>query len=106
MLTDGFYAEVTLAYDGMIAQEKSGRPFGVSSLRPIQMSKADVLDVYAKARESFSTDQWIDFLLRSIGLEPAAFNERAKRVVLLRMIPFVAAELQPYRARATRDWQK
>src|ERR1700686_2886035 len=89
MLTDGFYAEVTLAYDGIIAQEKGGRPFGVSSLRPIQMSKADVLDVYAKARGSFRTDQWIDFLLRSIGLEPAAFNERAKRVVLLRMVPFV-----------------
>ena len=50
MLTDGFYAEVTLAYDGIIAQEKGGRPFGVSSLRPIQMSKADVLDIYAKAR--------------------------------------------------------
>ena len=89
MLTDGFYAEVTLAYDGIIAQEKGGRPFGVSSLRPIQMSKADVLDIYAKARRSFSTTQWIDFLLRSIGLEPAAFNDRAKRVVLLRMIPFV-----------------
>ena len=34
MLTDGFYAEVTLAYDGIIAQEKGGRPFGVSSLAP------------------------------------------------------------------------
>ena len=33
--------------------------------------------------------EWIDFLLRSIGLEASAFNERAKRVVLLRMIPFV-----------------
>jgi ATP-dependent Lon protease len=89
MLTDGFYAEVTLAYDGIIAQEKGGRPFGVSALRPIQMSKADVLDIYAKARRSFSTTEWIDFLLRSIGLEPAAFGDRAKRVVLLRMVPFV-----------------
>ena len=53
------------------------------------MSKSDVLDIYAKARRSFSTAEWIDFLLRSIGLEPAAFNERAKRVVLLRMVPFV-----------------
>ena len=87
MLTDGFYAEVTLAYDGIIAQEKGGRPFGVSSLRPIQMSKSDVLDIYAKARRSFTTAEWIDFLLRSIGLEPAAFNERAKRVVLLRWSP-------------------
>ena len=89
MLTDGFYAEVTLSYDGIIAQEKSGRPFKVDGLRPIQMSKSDVLDIYAKARNAFTTSEWVDFLLRSIGLEPRAFSERAKRVVLLRMIPFV-----------------
>ena len=89
MLTDGFYAEVTLSYDGIIAQEKAGRPFKVDALRPIQMSKSDVLDIYAKARNAFTTGEWIDFLLRSIGLEPEAFSERAKRVVLLRMIPFV-----------------
>jgi ATP-dependent Lon protease len=89
MLTDGFYAEVTLAYDGIIAQEKGGRPFKIEALRPIQLSKSDVLDIYAKARGAFSTNQWIDFLLRSIGLEASAFDERAKCVVLLRMIPFV-----------------
>ena len=89
MLTDGFYAEVTLSYDGIIAQEKGGRPFKVDALRPIQMSKSDVLDIYAKARSAFNTSEWIDFLVRSIGLEPEAFTERAKRVVLLRMIPFV-----------------
>lgn len=89
MLTDGFYAEITLAYDGIIAQEKAGRPFKVESIRPIQMSKADVLDIFAQARRAFTTSEWIDLLLRSIGLEPAAFSERAKRVALLRMIPFV-----------------
>lgn len=89
MLTDGFYAEVTLAYDGIIAQEKGGRPFKVEGLRPIQMSKSDVLETFAKARQKFSTAEWIDFLMRSIGLEASAFTERAKRVVLLRMIPFV-----------------
>jgi ATP-dependent Lon protease len=89
MLTDGFYAEVTLTYDGIIAQDKGGRPFKVDGLRPIQMSKSDVLDIYAKARGKFTTAEWIDFLLRSIGLEASAFNERAKRVVLLRMVPFV-----------------
>src|SRR5882762_4699272 len=84
MLTGGFYAEITLSYDGIIAQEKGGRPFKVDALRPIQMSKSDVLDSYAKARRAFNTAEWIDFLLRSIGLEPSAFNERAKRVALLR----------------------
>lgn len=89
ILTDGFYAEVTLNYDGIIAQQQGGRPFGIEALRPIQMSKSDALIVFAKARAGFSTPQWIDFLLRSIGLEAEAFDERAKRVALLRMIPFV-----------------
>src|ERR1051325_5967685 len=65
MLTDGFYAEVTLAYDGITAQEQGGRPFSIDSMRPIQMSKSDVLDVLAKARRSFTTQEWIDFLIRS-----------------------------------------
>lgn len=89
MLTDGFYAEVTLSYDGIIAQQEKGRPFSIDTLRPIQMSKSDVLDVMAQARRSFTTAQWLDLLLRSIGLEPAALTDRAKQVVLLRMIPFV-----------------
>jgi ATP-dependent Lon protease len=89
MLTDGFYAEVTLSYDGVIAQQQGGRPFAIDALRPIQMSKADALDVFAKARRAFTTGQWIEVLLRSIGLEPAAFSDKAKRVVLLRMVPFV-----------------
>jgi ATP-dependent Lon protease len=89
MLTDGFYAEVTLAYDGIIAQQTGGRPFGIEGLRPIQMSKPDVLDQYTHGRRAFNTQQWIDFLMRSIGLEPLALTERAKQVVLLRMVPFV-----------------
>ncbi len=89
MLTDGFYAEVTLEYDPLIAQERHGRPFRIASLRPIQMSKQDVLDVLAAGRGAFTTDEWRDFLIRSVGLEPAALDERAKRVVLLRMVPFV-----------------
>jgi ATP-dependent Lon protease len=88
MLTDGFYAEVTLSYDGIIAQQQSGRPFKIDALRPIQMSKSDVLDVLAKARKVFSTQQWIDLILRSVGLEPSALSDKAKRVALLRMVPF------------------
>src|SRR5437762_10113410 len=89
MLTDGFYAEVAVSYDAVTAQEQGGRPFAIDSMRPIQMSKSDVLDVLARARRNFNTQEWIDFLIRSIGLEPAAFSERAKRVAMLRMIPFV-----------------
>jgi len=48
-----------------------------------------VLDVLARGRRGFTTAEWRDFLIRSIGLEPQALDERAKRVVLLRMVPFV-----------------
>jgi hypothetical protein len=45
MLTGGFYAEVTITYDAAIAQENKGRPFGIESIRGIQLSKRNVLDV-------------------------------------------------------------
>ena len=89
MLTGGFYAEISLSYDAAIAQESKGRPFGVDSLREIQLSKRDVLDVFAEARKSFTTEEWKDFLLRSIGIEPTELSERQKNALMLRMVPFV-----------------
>ena len=89
LLSDGFYAEVSLEYDAVVALEEKGQPFGVASLRPVQMSDPNVLEALAKGREAFSTEEWLDFLLRSTGLEPAAMDERAKRVALLRLVPFV-----------------
>jgi ATP-dependent Lon protease len=89
LLTDGFYAEVTLGYDAVIAQQAGGRPFAIEAMRPIQMSKPDVLDALARGRRVFDLTAWIAFLLRSVGLEPEALSERAKHVALLRMIPFV-----------------
>ncbi len=89
MLTGGFYAEVTLEYDAAIAQEKNGRPFGIAALRPIQLSKRDVLDDLTRGRAAFSTDEWKRFLLRSVGFEPDALSPRAQDIILLRMVPFV-----------------
>ena len=89
MLTGGFYAEITLAYNAPIAQEKNGRPFGVESLRAIQLSKREVLEQLAEARRAFSTADWKTLLLRSVGIEPAPLSERSKDALLLRMVPFV-----------------
>src|ERR1035437_9581893 len=89
MLSDGFYAEVTLTYDAAIAEEQHGRPFGIESLRAIQLSKSDVLVTLMKGRERFTTSEWKDFLLRSDGMEPQALSDRAKMVMLLRMVAFV-----------------
>lgn len=89
MLTGGFYAEITLGYDAVIAQKKSGRPFGIEALREIQLSKRDTLDLLAEARKNFTTEEWKNFLLRSIGIEPLKLSEREKNALLLRMVPFV-----------------
>ena len=89
LLTGGFYAEITLSYDPMIADEKGGNPFGVFALKPIQLSKRDVLDALSSARKNFTTDEWKDILLRSIGLEPSQLDDNAKNAMLLRMVPFV-----------------
>src|SRR5580692_2755923 len=89
MLTGGFYAEVELSYDPTIAQEKNGRPFGVDSLREIQLSKREVLPSLYKGREAFAPEEWKDFLIRSIGMEPEKLSPRARDMMLLRMVPFV-----------------
>jgi ATP-dependent Lon protease len=89
MLTGGFYAEIHLEYDPAIAQERNGRPFGVSFLRPIQLSKRGVLDDFARGRDAFTVEQWKQFLLRSIGFEPDRLSPRAQDVLFLRMVPFV-----------------
>jgi ATP-dependent Lon protease len=89
MLTGGFYAEIELTYDAVIAQETNGRPFGIAGLRPIQLSKRDILDALYEGRQRFTSDQWKEFLLRSVGLEPTNMTERNRDVLLLRMVPFV-----------------
>jgi len=89
MLTGGFYAELELAYDPTIAQEKNGRPFGIDSLREIQLSKREVLPALYQGREAFATEEWKDFLIRSVGVEPEKLTPRARDMMLLRMVPFV-----------------
>ena len=89
LLTGGFYAEIDLAYDAAIAQEKNGRPFGIESLREIQLSKRNVLETLSQGRETFSSSEWKRFLLRSVGLEPDRLSPRAQDILLLRMVPFV-----------------
>ncbi|MCX6032521.1 MAG: BREX system Lon protease-like protein BrxL [Chloroflexi bacterium] len=89
MLTGGFYAEIQLEYDAAIAQERNGRPFGITALRPIQLSKRGVSDDLARGRAAFTTEEWRQLLLRSVGFEPEQFTRRAQDILLLRMVPFV-----------------
>ncbi|WP_454084189.1 BREX system Lon protease-like protein BrxL [Georgenia sp. Marseille-Q6866] len=63
-------------------------PWQLGSLKPIQLSNFD-FDSYTSARREFTTDEWIDLLIQSIGFNPEMFGRRAKLLQLVRLIPFV-----------------
>ena len=91
MLTGGFYAEITMRYESTIAEddERASGAFSVAALRPIQLSKRGVVDDLVRGRVAFTTAEWKDFLLRSVGFEPEQLTPRGRDVLLLRMVPFV-----------------
>ena len=63
-------------------------PWILDKLKPIQVSGIDI-DHYYEARKAFTTEEWIDLLMQSIGLNPEQYNERGKLIALTRLIPFV-----------------
>lgn len=87
LLMGGIWAEIHLNH--MYDEEARGKrsPFWIEDLQPIQLATFD-LEQYCQGRRMFSTDEWIDFLTRSIGLEPKFFDRRLKLLFLARLIPF------------------
>ena len=63
-------------------------PWILGRLQPIQMSSFDYAG-YLQARAEFTTDEWMDLLIQSIGFNPEMFGRRAKLLQLIRLIPFV-----------------
>ncbi|WP_328660723.1 BREX system Lon protease-like protein BrxL [Nocardia salmonicida] len=63
-------------------------PWILGSLKPIQVAGVDI-DHYHEARKAFTTEEWVDLLTQSIGLNPEQFTERGKLIALTRLIPFV-----------------
>ena len=60
----------------------------IQTLKPIQISRVDVND-YVSKRQRFSSEEWMDFLVHTVGLNPEVLNEREKMIVLARLLPFV-----------------
>ncbi|WP_234929750.1 protease Lon-related BREX system protein BrxL [Bacillus mycoides] len=74
-------------------------PFTVSTLQPIQLPNMDIDEIF-EGRKHFTKDEWIDALVRSIGMEPTQLDSRVKWHLLLRLVPLVEnnynmAELGP-----------
>ena len=60
----------------------------IQNLKPIQISNIDLND-YINKRQEFTTDEWIDFLIHTVGLNPDNLNRREKFIVLSRLLPHV-----------------
>lgn len=86
LLVDGVWSEVRVRheYDDQASVLRS--PFWIDELRPIQVASFDLEEYFAGRRE-FSTDEWIDLLIRTIGLEPAPMSRRLKLLYLMRLAP-------------------
>lgn len=90
LLLGGIWAEVTLGYDDSYIFKGQNRPFFIRNLRPIQLSTRNV-ENFVEARRRFTTEQWLDLLLRSLGYEPSHpyYTRRIKLLHMLRLIPLV-----------------
>ena len=87
LLEAGIWAEVKLAYNEI---EEDDYAFYIEDLRPIQLSRFD-FNGYKAGRALMTRDEWMDIILRSVGLEPTKLEERVKFHFLLRLAPLVEA---------------
>lgn len=85
MLVGGVWCICDLEYD--FSEDQNTSPWILSSLKPIQLSHFDY-ESYVETRKQFTTEEWIDVLLQSIGLNPEVFGRRSKLIQLVRLIPF------------------
>lgn len=87
LLCGGIWCIVQLEYE-YIEEEKNASPIHIRKLTPIQMPHIDLGEL-KEGRKAFTKDEWIDVLLRSIGMEPDALNYREKWLLLTRMLPLI-----------------
>lgn len=87
LLCGGIWCIVQLDYE-YIEEDRNGTPIRIRKLTPIQMPHIDIADL-KQGRKAFSKEEWIDILLRSIGMEPDVLSYREKWLLLTRMIPLV-----------------
>lgn len=86
LLCGGIWCIVQLDYE--FVEEERSNPIRIRSLTPIQMPHIDI-DELKQGRKAFSKEEWVDVLLRSIGMEPDSLKEREKWLLIARMLPLV-----------------
>lgn len=87
LLCSGIWCIVQLDYE-FVEDEKKASPISIRKLTPIQMPHVDINEL-KNGRKAFTQDEWMDVLLRSIGMEPNKLSYREKWLLLARMLPLV-----------------
>ncbi len=87
LLEGGIWAEVTIAHNDI---DEDNYAFYVEDLRPIQLSRFD-FEAYKEGRSKLTRDEWLDVVLRSVGLEPGTLSHREKLHFIARLAPLVEA---------------
>ncbi len=85
LLCGGIWCMIQLDYD---ENEQNKNPISITRLTPIQMPQVDINEL-KEGRGEFTKEEWIDVMLRSIGMEPDELEEREKWLLLTRLIPLV-----------------
>ena len=88
LLCGGIWCIVQLDYEYVEEEKKNGMPVQIRRLTPIQMPHVEI-DELKEGRKRFTEDEWLDIMMRSIGMEPDTLSEREKWLLLLRMVPLV-----------------
>lgn len=90
LVMGGIWAEIEIRHQ--YDEEAKGKrsPFWIERLTPIQLANFDLAG-YREARRRFTSEEWVDLLIRCIGLEPSQFTRRLKLLFLIRLIPLCEA---------------
>ena len=88
LLCGGIWCILQLDYEYIEEDKKNGNPIQIRKLTPIQMPHVDINEL-KQGRKVFTKEEWMDVMLRSIGMEPDTLTEREKWLLLVRMIPLV-----------------
>lgn len=86
LLMGGIWAQIDIRHQYDEDAKGKRSPFWIDDLKPIQIATFDLED-FRSCRRGFSPDEWLDLLMRTIGLEPQNFDRRLKILLLVRMIP-------------------
>jgi ATP-dependent Lon protease len=85
LLMGGVWAQVDMRFE-YDEEAKGKNPFWIDKLTPIQIATFD-LDEYRSVRSQFTTDEWLNLIVRSMGYEPGEMSRRLKLLFLVRLIP-------------------